>query len=145
MRKIFGSVGEHTSVTGPFHVEYGIHIHLGECYLNVGTTFLDANIITIGDFTLVGPNVQFLTTTHPVLPEERLPDSFEDFGPDFGGVWAKPITINERCWIGAGSIILPGVTIGQGTTVGAGSVVTKSLPERVLAVGSPARIIRKLD
>lgn len=145
MRRIFASVGEHATVNGPFFIEYGTHVHIGNCYINFGVTFLDATYIMLGDYTLVGPHVQFLTSSHPVLPERRIPDNIEDFGPDFDGVFAKPITIGEKCWIGAGSIILPGVTIGNGTTVGAGSVVTKSLPARVLALGNPARIVRSVD
>jgi len=147
MQSLLGDMGGPAMIRPPFTLEYGIHIRLGAyVYINSGATFLDSNIITIGDQTMVGPNVQFITAEHPIRPEDR-------FGPPTGQMpipfsvvnIARPITIGKRCWIGAGAIILPGVSIGDGSVVGAGSVVTKSLPERVVAVGNPACIIKSVD
>lgn len=146
LRDLLGEVHEYAAVIEPFFVDYGIHVHLGACFINTGATFLDSATITIGDRTMVGPNVQFITATHPVKPEERImPDPDGPVIPIKVANTAAPITVGEDCWIGAGAIILPGVTIGSGTTVGAGAVVTKSLPERVVAVGNPARVMRSVD
>ncbi|MBL4645884.1 MAG: sugar O-acetyltransferase [Rhizobiales bacterium] len=146
IKSIFGSVGEHTAIVAPFFVEFGTHIHLGNCFINTGATFLDCNTITIGDFTAIGPNVQFLTPSHPIDPYKRIPKELIDGIPDFSkSTFAKPIKVGDRCWIGAGTIIMPGVTIGDGTTIGAGSVVTRSLPDHVVAMGSPARIVRTFE
>lgn len=149
--EVFGSIGERSKIIEPFYIDFGCHVHLGSGFINVGATFLDGNTITIGDMTLVGPHVQFLSTSHPVEPEKRIPDNIMDFltgkiGPE--GVStniAKPIVIGEKCWIGGGVIIMGGVTIGDGTTIGAGSVVTKDIPARCVAVGNPARVLRFID
>lgn len=145
---LFGSTSERIMVSDPFYIEYGSHIHLGNCFINMGATFLDSNTITIGDMTLVGPHVQFLTSSHPANPDERIPIRDEDGNtPDGyeGGTYALPIKIGDKCWIGAGSIIMGGVTIGDGTTIGAGSIVTKDIPARCVAFGSPARVMRYFD
>lgn len=147
MAGLFGAVAGPCVVVPPFTVEFGIHIRLGEwVFINSGATFLDANTITIGDRTAVGPNVQFLTSTHPIKPEERFIDAAADAFPPFEvTTMAHPITLGRNVWIGAGVIIMPGVTIGDATVVGAGSVVTRPPPPRVIAVGSPARITRSID
>jgi maltose O-acetyltransferase len=95
---------------------------------------LDTMKITIGSNVFFGPNVQVYTATHPLDAIERRTVEF-----------SKPVTIGNDCWIGGGSIILPGVTIGSGVTVGAGSVVTKNVPDNVLVAGNPAKIVRKLQ
>lgn len=136
----------HGLVRSPFMVDYGIHITIGQSYINMNCTFLDANRIVLGDKVDVGPNVQLLTATHPVDSAKRHLDWPSD--PDIPfrvASQALPITIENGVWLGAGVIVLPGVTIGEGTMVGAGSVVTKSLPPYVLAAGNPARVIRQLD
>lgn len=134
-------------VQGPFKVQFGKHVHLGEwVFINYDATFLDSNTITIGDFTAVGPNVQFITDTHPVRPQDRIIPKDDGSFPPFEVInIALPITIGTHCWIGAGAIILPGVEIGDNTVVGAGAVVTKSLPAGVIAVGNPARVIGKAE
>jgi len=147
LKNLLGAVGDFALILEPFHMDYGKHIKLGDqCFINSGATFLDSNYITIGDRVSVGPNVQFITATHPILPEERIVQAPGDPILPFRPMTiAKPITIDEDCWIGAGAIIMPGVSIGMATIVGAGAIVTKSLPERVIAVGNPARVIRSID
>ncbi|MEQ1900271.1 MAG: sugar O-acetyltransferase [Devosia sp.] len=145
LKDLLGSVHPDALVLSPLALEYGKHIHLGDVFINFDCIFLDGAEIRIGDFTAVGPRVQFLTAGHPVQAFERT-----KLDPDTGRFVAaisvnKPITIGEHCWIGAGAIILPGVTIGDRTTIGAGSVVTKSIPADVVAVGSPARVVKQLD
>ena len=147
LKGLVGSMAGRAVILPPFRVEFGQNIHLGDwVFVNFGANFMDSNTITLGSRTMVGPNVQFVTVTHPAAPEDRIMPGDPDGFPPFRVVnHAKPIEIGEECWIGTGAIILPGVSIGDGTTVGAGSVVTKSLPSRVVAVGNPARIIRHLD
>ncbi|NND21707.1 MAG: sugar O-acetyltransferase [Silicimonas sp.] len=147
LRDLFGRVAGWALVQPPIYVDFGIHIHLEDtCFINTGAVFLDSADITFGKRVFVGPRVQFLTATHPVKPEERCFGTPEGPLLNFGVTnIAEPITVGDDCWIGAGAIILPGVAIGAGTTVGAGAVVTKSLPERVVAFGNPAKIVRSVD
>lgn len=146
LKEILGYAGDFALILPPFTMEFGRQVRLGRrTFINFGATFLDSAPIIIGDDTMVGPNVQFITASHPVEPERRLVDTLDMPMMPFRPVnIAKPITIGNQCWIGAGVIILPGVTIGEGTTIGAGSVVTKDVPSRVVAAGNPARVIRKL-
>ncbi len=133
--ELLGSVGEGVHIRQPLAVDYGAHISIGaRTFVNSGLTALDVARITIGADVQIGPNVQLLTPTHPVDPEERLE----------GWETGLPITIGDNVWLGGGVIVVPGVTIGEHTVVGAGAVVTKDLPARVLAVGNPARVIRRL-
>jgi maltose O-acetyltransferase len=132
-------------VESPFMCEYGINIRFGRrVFVNANCVFLDSAPIVIGDRAAIGPGVQLLTPTHSLAPSERL--VAVDGDPPIRAVcWARPVTIGNDCWIGAGAIVLPGVSVGDGTVVGAGSVVTESLPAHVLAVGSPARVVREID
>ena len=109
-------------------------IRLGEyVFVNANCTFLDGGYITIGAHTLIGPCVQIYTPHHPVdYVERREPKEY-----------AYPVTIGEDCWIGGGAVICPGVTIGDRCIIGAGSVVTKDIPADSVAVGNPARVIKK--
>jgi maltose O-acetyltransferase len=128
-------VGEDTYIRPPLHVDYGSHIRIGaRSFANFGLIALDVADITIGDDVQIGTNVQLLTPTHPVEPSLRR-QKWEA---------AKPITIGDNVWLGSGAIVLPGVTIGENTVVGAGAVVTRDLPPDVVAVGNPARIVRRL-
>lgn len=130
-----GGVGEGTVIRPPFLADYGRFTTIGaRTFANFGLIALDVAPITIGDDVQIGPNVQLLTPTHPVDPEPRR------------AKWeaAKPITIGDNVWLGGGVIVCPGVTIGADTVVGAGSVVLRDLPAGVLAVGSPARVVRTL-
>ena len=147
LRELFGTVAGWAMVEPPIYVDFGSHIHLGDrSFINTGAVFLDSATVTFGERVFVGPRVQFITATHPVNPEERCFDTPGGAVLDFGVTnIAKPINVGSDCWIGAGAVIMPGVTIGAGTTVGACSLVTKSLPERVIAMGTPARIVRSVD
>lgn len=134
-------------VLSPFNIQYGRHVKLGKwVFVNFGATFLDGNRITLGDFVAVGPNVQFITDTHPVRPEERFqPPRPGDALPFRVITHARPITVGDYAWIGAGAVILPGVTIGEGAVVAAGAVVTKDVAARTIVAGNPARPLRSVD
>ncbi len=133
--ELLGSVGEGVQIRQPLAVDFGAHISIGaRTFANSGLTALDVARITIGADVQIGPNVQLLTPTHPLDPDERVE----------GWETGLPITIGDNVWLGGGVIVVPGVTIGEHTVVGAGAVVTKDLPARVLAVGNPARVIRQL-
>jgi maltose O-acetyltransferase len=133
--ELLGSVGEGTEIRPPFSCDYGFQLHIGaRTFANFGLIVLDVARVDIGDDVQIGPNVQLLTPTHPLEPEPRR------------AKWeaASPIVIGDNVWLGGGVIVCPGVTIGANTVVGAGSVVTRDLPPNVLAVGTPARVVRPL-
>jgi len=135
LAELLGAIGEGTAIRPPLYVDYGSNLRIGaRCFANFGLTALDVAPITIGDDVQIGPHVQLLTPTHPVDPELRR------------ARWeaAAPIVIGDNVWLGGGVIVCPGVTIGANTVVGAGAVVTRDLPGDVMAVGSPARVIRPL-
>ncbi|NEE60881.1 sugar O-acetyltransferase [Streptomyces sp. SID8455] len=135
LAELLGEVGEGTEIRPPLRVDYGHRITVGpRTFVNFGAVFLDVARITIGADVQMGPNVQLLTPTHPVDPEPRR------------AKWeaAQPITIGDNVWLGGGVIVCPGVSIGENTVVGAGAVVTKDLPANVVAVGNPARVIRRI-
>ena len=133
--ELLGSIGEGTEIRPPFHCDYGRHVSIGaRGFVNFGLVALDVAPITIGDDVQMGPYVQLLTPTHPLDPELRR------------AKWeaAEPITISDNVWLGGGVIVCPGVTIGADSVVGAGAVVTRDIPAGVLALGSPARVVRPL-
>lgn len=138
--RLVGSRGANVWIAAPFFVDYGENIHLGNnVEVNMNCVFLDCNTITIGDHTGIGPGVHIYTVFHPTDPDERLSrDS------NFWRSRTAPVSIGRNVWIGGGSIILPGVTIGDESTIGAGSVVTHDIPPRSVAVGNPCRVIRTL-
>ncbi|MDF7664719.1 sugar O-acetyltransferase [Bifidobacterium sp. ESL0745] len=118
----------------PFSFAYGSHISIGEgTYINVGCTFIDDGKLEVGKRVMFGPNVTIATVSHPINPEMR------------EYMYTSPVSIGDDCWIGAGVTICPGVNIGDGTTIGAGSVVTKDIPDHVVAVGNPCRVLRKVS
>lgn len=136
---LLGSRGENVWIAAPFFVDYGENIHLGRnVEINMNCVFLDCNRITIGDYSGIGPGVHIYTVFHPTEPAERLSETARCGVADGSG------RDRPQCLDRSRSVILPGVTIGDGTTVGAGSVVTRSLPEGVVAAGNPCRILRKL-
>jgi maltose O-acetyltransferase len=135
LRRLLGSVGEGTEIRAPLYVDYGRNITIGaRTFINYNLTALDVVPITIGDDVQIGPNVQLLTPTHPLDPQQRR-DKLEA---------GKPIVIGDNVWLGGGVIVLPGVTIGENTVVGAGAIVSKDLPANVVAMGKPAKIRRGL-
>lgn len=146
LAKMFGTIGKHSSVGHNFTCQCGKHIFIGEkTIINMNCTMMDENHIHIGNRVLIAPNVQFYTATHPVNVEERfIEDWDETSGELFFRTKALPITVEDNIWIGGGSIILAGVTIGKNSIIGAGSVVTKSIPENCVAVGNPCKVIRTL-
>ncbi len=147
MQALFGRLDGPCLVQPPFDVEFGTQVRLGAwVFVNTGALFIDCAPIAIGDRSMVGPRTMFLTSSHPIRPEERILLAEPGRMPPFRPVTiAKPITIGRDVWIGGGVTILGGVSIGDGTVVGAGSVVTRSLPARVVAAGNPARILRSVD
>lgn len=134
LRKMLAEVGEGCYIEPPFYANFGgAHVHFGDhVYVNFHLTCVDDTHIFVGDNTMIGPNVVIATAGHPILPSLR----------EKGYQYNMPVRIGKNCWIGAGVIILPGVTIGDNTVVGAGSVVTKDLPPEVVAVGDPCKVLR---
>ncbi len=133
--ELLGRFGQGTEIRPPFHCDYGTQTSVGSgTFANFGLVVLDVATVTIGDHVQIGPNVQLLTATHPLEAGPRR-DGWES---------AEPIVIGDNVWLGGGVIVCPGVTIGADTVVGAGSVVVHDLPAGVLAVGSPARVVREL-
>ena len=134
LREMLAEVGEGCYIEAPFYANWGgKHVHFGNyVYANFNLTLVDDTHIYVGDYTMFGPNVTVATAGHPILPE--LSEKVYQFN--------APVRIGRNCWIGAGAIILPGITIGDNTVVGAGSVVTKDLPPNVIAAGNPCKVIR---
>lgn len=143
---LLGGKGKNVWLAAPFFCDYGENIYIGnDTEINANCVFLDCNRIVIGNQVLIGPTVQIYTALHPLKAADRLPEyGYEGSGMNFCKSLTAPVRIGDRVWIGGGAIILPGVTIGNESVVGAGAVVTKNVPEKVLVVGNPARIIRKL-
>lgn len=132
IEQLFGSVGSNASVETGFHCDFGCHIHVGDnFYAGHNCTMLDYAEIHIGDNCLIGPNVGIYTTGHDIMPEHR-----HEAG------WASQIYIGNNVWIGGGSTILPGVTIGDGAIIAAAAVVTKDVPADEIWGGNPARMIK---
>ena len=136
LREMLAEVGENCYIEPPLHSNFGgHHVHLGKnVYANFNLTLVDDTHIYIGDCTMIGPNVTIATASHPVLPELR----------EKGYQYNVPVHIGRNCWLGAGVVVLPGVTIGDNTVIGAGSIVTKDIPANVVAVGNPCRVLREI-
>ncbi len=137
MKEMFAEIGEGCYIEPPFYSNMGAgHVHFGKnIYCNFGVTMVDDTHIYVGDCTMFGPNVTVATAGHPILPELR----------EKGYQYNAPVHIGRNCWIGAGVLIMPGITIGDNVVVGAGSVVTKNLPDNVIAVGNPCRVLREVN
>ena len=131
-------------ITAPFYVDYGNNIYFGNnCETNMNCTFLDDNIIRIGDNALIAPNVQIYTAFHPTNAIDRFGVPKEDGSFEFCKTQTAPVIIGNNVWIGGGAIIMPGVIIGNNVVIGAGSVVTKDVPDNVIAYGNPCRVVRE--
>lgn len=136
LTELLGAFGAGSEIRPPLYCDYGYQTRLGRrSFANFGLVVLDVAAVTIGDDVQIGPYVQLLTATHPIEAQARR-DKWES---------AAPVTLEDNVWLGGGVIVCPGVTIGANTVVGAGSVVTRDLPADVLAVGSPARVVRRID
>lgn len=135
LAEILGKCGEYIHVEQPFHCDYGKHIEVGENFFaNYNLTILDVAKVKIGDNVQFAPNVSLYTAGHPIHPVSR--NSGYEYGIE--------ITIGDNVWLGGNVVVLPGVHIGNNVVVGAGSVVTKDLPDNVIAAGNPAKIIREI-
>lgn len=137
LKEMFATIGEGCYIEPPFHANWGgKNVHFGkDVYANFNLTFVDDCEIFVGNNVLFGPNVTLTAGTHPVHPELRRKQA----------QYNVPISIGNNVWIGASSVIIPGVTIGDNTVIGAGSVVTKDIPANVVAVGNPCRVIRDIN
>ena len=137
LKEMFAEIGEDCYIEPPFHANFGgKHVHFGKCvYANFNFTAVDDTHIYVGDYTMFGPNVILATAGHPILPKLRQ-EAYQ---------YNMPVHIGKNCWLGAGVIVLPGVTIGDNTVIGAGSVVTKDIPSNVVAVGNPCRVLREIN
>lgn len=137
LKEMFAEIGENCYIEPPFHSNFGgKHVHFGKnVYANFNLTCVDDTHIYVGDYTMFGPNVTIATAGHPILPELR----------EKAYQYNASVRIGKNCWIGAGALILPGITIGDNVVVGAGSVVTKDLPSNVVAVGNPCKILREIS
>lgn len=137
LKKMFCEIGEGCYIEPPLHANWGgKHVHFGKCvYANFNLTLVDDTDIYVGDYTMFAPGVIVATAAHPILPELR----------ERVCQYNMPVHIGRNCWIGAGAIIMPGVTVGDNTVIGAGSLVTKDIPANVVAYGSPCRVIREIS
>ena len=135
LKNILGKTGENVHINAPFHCDYGYNIEVGENFFaNYNLIILDVAKVKIGDNAQIAPNVSIYTAGHPIHPDSR--NSGYEYGID--------VTIGDNVWIGGNAVIMPGVTIGNNVVIGAGSVVTKNLPDNVIAIGNPCRIIREI-
>lgn len=135
LKRLLGGIGDNVWIEPPVHFVYGDHIHIGSgVFTNFNLVILDDLDVYIGDDVKIGPNVTITTTGHPVHPELR----------KNGAQFSFPVAIKDNVWIGSNAVILPGITVGKNSVIGAGSIVTKDIPENVVAAGNPCRILRPI-
>lgn len=135
IKDILGKTGDYINIEAPFHCDYGYNIEIGENFFaNYNFIVLDVGKVRIGENVQIAPNVAIYTAGHPLHPDSR--NSGYEYGID--------ITIGDNVWIGGNTCIMPGVTIGNNVVIGGGSVVTKDIPDNMLAVGNPCRVIREI-
>lgn len=136
LKEMFAEIGENCYIEPPLHANWAGHfVHFGKnIYANYNLTMVDDTHIYVGDCTMFGPNVILATAGHPVLGDLRVN----------GYQYNAPIHIGKNCWLGAGAIVMPGVTIGDNVVIGAGSIVTRDIPSNVVAVGNPCRVMREI-
>lgn len=137
LKEMFAEIGEDCYIETPFYANWGgRHVHFGKkIYTNFNLTMVDDTHIYVGDYCQIGPNVVLATAGHPICPELR----------EQAYQYNAPVRIGRNCWLGANVVVVPGVTIGDNVVVGAGSVVTRDLPDNVVAVGNPCRILREVN
>lgn len=137
VRKIVAKIGQDSYIVPPFRCDYGDHVFIGNnTYINYNCCFLDSAKVTIGDYVYMGPNCNIFTPCHPIHHELRKEKVTE---------YALPVTVGSHSWIGGDVVITPGVTIGENCVIGAGSVVTKDIPDNLIAVGNPCKVIRQIN
>ena len=135
LKNILGRTGENVHIEAPFHCDYGYNIEVGENFFaNYNLIILDVGKVRIGDNAHIAPNVSIYTAGHPIHPDSR------NSGYEYG----IPVTIGDNVWIGGNTCIMPGVTIGNNVVIGGGSVVTKDIPDNMIAVGNPCKVIREI-
>lgn len=135
IRDILGKAGVKVNIEAPFHCDYGKNIEVGDYFFaNYNCTILDVGKVVIGDNVQFAPNVSLYTAGHPIHPDSR------NSGYEYG----IGITIGDNVWLGGNVVVNPGVHIGNNAVIGSGSVVTKDIPDNVIAVGNPCRIVRKI-
>ena len=135
LRELLGKTGRDPWINAPFHCDYGWNIEVGDNFFaNYNLTILDVGKVTIGSNVQFAPNVSIYTAGHPLHPDSR------NSGYEYG----LPVTIGDNVWIGGNVVLLPGVTVGSNSVIGAGSVVSRDIPEWVVAVGSPCRVVRRI-
>ncbi len=136
LKELLGDMGDEIWIEPPLHMAYGKNVHIGNCfYANFNLVIVDDIDVYIGEHVMIAPNVTITPTGHPVDPDLRKP----------GNQFSIPVKIGNNVWIGSNAVILPGVTIGDNSVIGAGSVVTHDIPENVIAVGNPCRVLRKIS
>ncbi len=135
MTLLLGMIGANSQIELPFRCDYGYNIEIGDNFFsNYNCTILDCAKVTIGDYVQFGPNVSLFTAGHPVDAEKR----------NEGREYAFPITIGNNVWIGGNTVINPGINIGHNTVIGSGSVVTRDIPDNIIAFGNPCKPYRKI-
>lgn len=134
LQEMFAEIGPNCYLEPPFHANMGAHhVHFGaNVYANFNLTMVDDTHIYVGDHTMIGPNVTLATAGHPIWPSLR----------EQNYQYNMPVHIGRNCWLGASVVVLPGVTVGDNVVIGAGSIVTKDLPDNVVAVGNPCHVLR---
>ena len=136
LKRLFAEVGDNAYIQAPYHAMWGgHHVHLGEkVYVNFNCTFVDDAQIYIGDGTMIAPNVTIIAASHPVSPTLRA----EGYGCN------RPVHIGKNVWLAANVTVLQGVHVGDNSIIAAGSLVTKDIPANVIAMGTPAKVVRKI-
>jgi acetyltransferase-like isoleucine patch superfamily enzyme len=135
LKKILGKTGKNVFIEAPFHCDYGKNIEVGENFFaNYNLTILDVGKVIIGSNAQIAPNVSIYTAGHPIHPQSR------NSGYEYG----IGVTIGDNVWLGGNVVINPGVHIGNNAVIGSGSVVTKDIPDNVVAVGNPCKVIKRI-
>ncbi len=143
--RMFGSIGNDVYIDIDFRCEYGRNIHFGNnVIVNMNCTFLDNGRISIGNNVMIAPDVRIYTATHSVHLSERMPPRKHP-GESICKTIARPVIISDGVWVGGGTVILPGVTIGENAVIGAGSVVVKDIQANSVAVGNPCRVVKNIE
>lgn len=138
LEEMTAKLGKNTRIHPPFNSNWGgKHLYLGDnVYINFGLSMVDDANIYIDSNSMLGPNVSLITAGHMIAPQFREKKRYQ---------FILPIHIKENCWLGANVTVLPGVTIGKNSVIGAGSVVTKDIPDNVVAVGIPCKVLRTIN